>query len=76
MKKKAIVQIITRKITDMQENTHGKKLTIFFTQIVKSLHYDRVSDILTKRKTCIIHSSVILTLTGTSLGCPNPNGDL
>ena len=33
-KKIAIVEIITRKITDMQKNAHGKKLTIFFTQIV------------------------------------------
>ena len=31
MKKIAIAEMITRKITEMPKNTHGKKLTIFFT---------------------------------------------
>ena len=60
----------------MQKNTHEKKLNILFTQIDKGIHYDSFSDILTKYKAFITHSSIILTLTGTFLGYTKPNGGL
>ena len=63
MKNIAIVEMITRKITDMKKKKHTtwKIADHFFSQIVKGLHYDRVSDILIKYKTSITHLSVILT---------------